>query len=181
MNKSKLSTRDLCIIAIFTAIIAALAQISVPTPYGISMTMQTFAIPLAGIVAGAKRGAIATLIYIFLGAIGIPVFAGFTGGMGIVFGMSGGFILSFPVLALIAGIAESKNNKVWLVSGLFIGAVINFLCGMIWFSVVTSSNLRTAFMLSALPFIPTEIIKIVLVIVLGRQIKKSLIKEKVLV
>ena len=180
MNKLKFSVRDLCFIGIFTAIITVVSQLSIPMPYGVPITLQTFVIPLSGIVLGAKKGTVSTLIYVLLGAIGVPVFAGYTGGMGIVLGMTGGFILSFPVMALTAGIGERKNNVIWLVSGLVVGSVINYICGMFWFSFVMSSDLKTAFAACVLPFIPTAIIKIVLVAILGRQIKRVLVQGRVL-
>jgi len=180
MDKKKLSTRDLCFIGIFTAIIVVLAQISIPMPYGVPMTLQTFAIPLAGIVLGAKKGTLSTVVYVLLGAIGVPVFAGFTGGLGIVIGPTGGFILSFPIMALTAGIGANKGNKIWLVLGLLVGSVINYLCGMLMFSLVTASDLTTAFVACVLPFIPTAIIKAVLAGVLGVNIKNVLVKGRVL-
>ncbi len=180
MNTKKLSIQDLCYIGIFTAIIAVSAQISIPMPYGVPITLQTFTIMLAGIVLGTRNGTISALTYILLGAIGAPVFAHFTGGFGIVFGATGGFILSFPLMALAAGIGESKNNRLYLVFGLFAGVIINYLFGMLYFTVIMSSNIKTAFIACILPFIPADIIKIGLVTVLGKSLKRALAKNKVL-
>lgn len=176
MQKQKISTRDLCYIGIFTAIIVGLAQISIPMPYGVPMTMQTFAIPLAGIVLGAKRGTLVAVVYVLLGAMSVPVFAGFSGGLGIVLGPTGGFILSFPIMAFTAGIGAEKGSRIWLAFWLVAGAVINYLCGMIMFSVVMASDMKTAFIACVLPFIPTAIIKIVLSGVLGVKLKSVLDK-----
>ncbi|MDR0519886.1 MAG: biotin transporter BioY [Clostridiales Family XIII bacterium] len=176
----KLSVYDMCLIGIFTAIICVLGWISIPMPYGVPMTLQTFAIPFAGVIIGAKRGTIATLIYVLFGAIGIPVFAGFTGGFGIIAGPTGGFIISFPLLALAAGLGADTGKKLWLALGLIIGAVINYIVGMIVFSAVTSSGLGGAFYACVLPFIPTAIIKIVLVAVLGLSVKNILIRGRLL-
>jgi len=180
MNTKNLSVRDICHMGVFTAIITVCAQLSIPMPYGVPMSLQTFAIPLAGVVLGAKKGILSTLIYVLLGAIGIPVFAGFTGGLGIVIGPTGGFILSFPIMALTAGIGEAKSGKIWLLFWLTLGAVINYLCGMLIFSLVMSSGLKTAFAVCVLPFFPMDIVKIVLVVVWGRMIKQMLVKSKVL-
>lgn len=180
MINNNLSTRDLCLSGIFTAIIAVLAQIFIPMPYGVPMTLQTFAIPFAGVVLGAKRGTLSTLIYVLLGAVGVPVFAGFTGGIGIVFGPTGGFILSFPVLALTAGIGADRNSKALLAFGLIIGPVINYLCGMLMFILVTSGDLKTAFFTCVLPFIPTAVIKTVLAGVLGIKVRSTLKKGRLL-
>ena len=181
MDTKILSVRDICSIGIFTAVITVCAQLSIPMPYGVPLTLQTFAIPLAGVILGAKKGAISTLIYILLGAAGIPVFAGFTGGLGIVIGPTGGFIFSFPLMAITAGVGESKSNRVWLVFWLVLGTALNYLCGMFFFSLVMSSSLKTAFAVCVLPFIPTGIIKIALVAVCGRMIKRALAESGVLI
>lgn len=178
--EKKLSTREITTIGIFTALIIIIGQISIPMPYGVPMTLQTFIIPLAGIVLGARKGFIATLIYVFLGLIGLPVFAGFTGGIGIVLGPTGGFILSFPIMALAAGIGSNKNNKLGILSGLLIGVLINYISGMIMFSFVTSSTIVMAFTVCVLPFIPTQILKIILLVLVGERMKMALLKERLI-
>ena len=115
------TAKDLCQTGIFTALIVVCSQLSIPMPAGVPMTLQTFIIPLAGIVLGAKRGTIATCIYVLLGAVGLPVFAGFAGGLGILFGMTGGFILSFPLMALFAGLGSRRDKKSMTILGLIIG------------------------------------------------------------
>ena len=75
MQKTNFKTLDLCMIGVVTAVIVIMAQISIPMPLGVPMTMQTFAITLAGIILGSKKGAVASLIYVLLGAVGVPVFA----------------------------------------------------------------------------------------------------------
>ncbi len=180
MHSTNLSVRDLCQIAIFTAIICVCAQISIPMPYGVPLTLQTFAIPLAGIILGMKKGTLSTLVYILIGAVGIPVFAGFKGGIGILAGATGGFILSFPLMTLMAGIAEARKTKTGLILCLLSGTLLNYLCGIFYFTLVMMSDVKTAFIACVLPFIPTDIIKIVLVAVLGTKLKKALIKSNVL-
>jgi len=180
MKNKNYSIRDLCYIGIFTAIIAVCAQVSIPMPYGVPLTLQTFAIPLAGVILGTKKGVIATLIYILLGAVGAPVFAGLTGGLGIIFGATGGFIFAFPIVAFMAGIGGSKNNRFLLSLCLTIGAAIMFACGMIVFSYITDTGLFASFVAVVLPFIPTEIIKIALVVVAGSAIKHAMMKNRLL-
>lgn len=111
MQKKHLKTFDLCMIGVITAVIVIMAQISIPMPLGVPMTMQTFAITLAGIVLGSKKGAITSLIYILLGAIGVPVFANFNGGYQLLVGPTGGFIISFPIMAYIIGLGIEYKNR----------------------------------------------------------------------
>jgi biotin transport system substrate-specific component len=142
------------------------------------MTLQTFAIPLAGVVLGRKNGTIAALVYILLGIAGVPVFAGFTGGIGMLFSKTGGFIISFPLMALTAGIGAKKNLvkfALWLTAG----SLINYISGLLVFSMVHFGNLGAAslwasFAMAVAPFIPTAVIKIIMVLVSGRAIKRAL-------
>ena len=174
MKNKTISTYDLCIMAVFTAIIAVMAQIVIPMPLGVPMTLQTLGIMLAGVLLGAKKAVIVTLVYILTGAIGAPVFQSLTGGLGTVFGPTGGFILSFPLLALSVGLGADQNNKLWLWSGLVIGVAINYLCGVIYFSLYTSNDLITSFTACVLFFIPTDLIKILTAGLLGLKIRRRL-------
>lgn len=180
MKKTKLSVQDMCMIGVSTAIIAIMAQISIPMPAGVPLTMQTFAITLIAIVLGAKNSALATLIYVLLGAIGIPVYAGLVGGVAKLVGPTGGFLFSFPIMALIIGIGADRyrKNKAWLVVGIVAGTVINYICGVLWFCFVTwtaestiAGSLVTAFSACVLPFIPTAILKAVLAVAVGLPVR----------
>jgi len=179
MKAKQIPIKDLCMMAVFTAILAVMAQIIIPMPYGVPMTLQTLAILLAGIMLGSKRGTISTLVYVLLGAVGAPVFAGFTGGLGIVFGPTGGFILSFPLLAFAAGYGAEKNNKLWLWGGIIAGVMINYLCGLIYFSIYTSNDFITSFTVCVLVFIPTDIIKILIAGLFGVKVRKLLLQRSV--
>jgi len=176
MTKQSFKIQELCMIGVVTTIICIMAQISIPTPFGLPFTMQTFAIALAAIILGARKGTISTFIYILLGGIGLPVFSHFTGGYQCLVGPNGGFILSFPLLALIAGIGMKYYTK-WkwsLLLGLILGTTCTLLCGTLMFSYITKSSFFVAFMTCGLPFLPGELIKICLVSILGPSIKKRI-------
>ena len=179
MKNRVLTIHDTCHVGIFVAIIAACSLISIPTFIGVPMTLQTFAIPLAGVVLGVKKGMLATVVYILLGAVGVPIFANFTGGIGVIFGRTGGFILSFPLMALAAGIGALKG-KIWLTTWLVVGAVVNYFCGLLMFSYITSIGWAAAFPLVVVPFLPADALKIVMVVVLGPIIKYALVKNGLL-
>jgi len=186
-NEKNKSIRDICFIAIFTAIIAVFAQVSIPMPAGVPFTLQTFIIPLAGIILGSKKGTLAVVIYVILGAAGIPVFSQQTGGIACLFGRTGGFILSFPLMALCTGIfSDISSNKILRVryfliaAGLVIGSAINYTCGMMMFSFVTSCGLKDAFVFCVLPFIPTAVLKIIIAGILGENIRRILKKGRIL-
>ncbi|MGX7024286.1 biotin transporter BioY [Vagococcus hydrophili] len=175
MNTFK--TAQISRIGLFTALTIVMSQISIPMPYGVPMTMQTFIIPLIALLLGKKEGTLVAIIYIILGMVGLPVFAGFTGGLGIVLGPTGGFILSFPIMAFCAGMASQKTSKVSIILWLATGFVLNFAIGMVYFSMMTSNSLEVAFTACVLPFIPTSIIKIGLIIVLEKKLRSLVLKR----
>jgi len=177
-TKPNLTPRELCYISIFVAIIAACAQIAVPQPGGVPFTLQAWAVALAGLVLGAKKGAIAAIIYALLGAIGAPVFANFSGGFGVILSPTGGFILSFPILAFLAGLGAKKDSLPWIVSGLTLGTVINFACGMLYFSWVTSLSLPVSFGYAVAPFIISGVVKIIALPFISKSIKTALRKAR---
>lgn len=178
MTKSKLSVQDVCTIGLCTAVISVLAQISIPMPLGVPMTMQTFAITLSAIILGPKKGAAAALIYMLLGTAGVPVFSNFRGGYQILFGPTGGFILSFPLMAYIIGLGAEKfrNVKAKFIACLALGTAINLLFGLLMFCLLTGSDIQTGLTATVLPFIPVSIIKAVLASAIGLQIQRRLVR-----
>ena len=168
--------QDLCYIALFVALIAVLSQISIPLPGGVPLTLQTFVIPLAGILIGAKRGTIAAVVYVLLGAVGAPVFANFSGGFGVILGPTGGFLLSFPLMAAAAGLGAKQGGQAALLFGLILGALLNYAVGTLWFVLMTGNTVEAALVACVLPFIPTAIIKVILADVLGLRCKTLLLR-----
>ena len=180
LQKSKLSTRELCYIALFTALIAALSQISIPMPIGLPMTLQTFIIPLAGVILGAKLGTLSVIAYISLGVVGLPVFSGGGSGFGWLFGPTGGFLIGFPFYALCAGIGAKSQKHHFLILGLLFGMVITYLFGMLQFAFVTGQTIPRAFSVVVIQFLPTEIIKLIFVWILGKKIRNLLAQSGLL-
>lgn len=175
IKQSKLSVQDICIIAIMTAVTAVLAQISIPLPMMVPMTMQTFAVTLARILLGAKRGAVSMIIYLLLGAVGAPVFTGLKGGLQSLAGPTGGFLLSFPVMAYIIGKGiELRKKKGMFTLLLIVGTVSNYVVGVAMYCVVMESTVWTAVTACVLPFIPTAVIKAILAAALGLRLRDRL-------
>jgi biotin transport system substrate-specific component len=179
IKKLSLSIRDICFISVFTAVIAVSAQVAIPLPGGVPVTMQTFAVPLAGLILGAKKGTLAVVVYILLGMMGVPVFSAFRGGFGVIFGATGGFILTFPLIALLAGIASDINIK-FIPAGLVLGTAVNYAGGLLMFCAVTSSSIGEAFVLCVMPFILPDILKIILAGGIGISVRKILVRSKIL-
>ena len=158
------------------AVIAVMAQISIPMPLGVPMTMQTFAITLAAVVLGSKLSAIASLVYLALGAVGVPVLANFSGGFDKFVGPTGGFLISFPLMAYIIGLGVEHRNafKGAFVTAVIVGTVVNYVVGVAMFVVVAHSTIVVGITACVLPFIPTAIIKAVLACAIGLNLRKRI-------
>lgn len=168
-------TRDMVYIAIFAVLIAICSWISIPTT--VPFTLQTFAVFLAVGVLGGKRGTLSILIYLLLGAIGVPVFAGFTGGIGIVLGTTGGYIIGFLFSGLIMWAMEQLlGKKTWVLAlSMVLGLLVCYAFGTAWFMVVYAKQAGAVGLLTALgwcvfPFIIPDIIKIVLALVICKRL-----------
>ncbi len=176
MKTSKITLRELSQISMMAALIAISSQIIIPMPYGVPMTLQTLIIPMVGILLGAKNGTIATIIYILLGIVGLPVFANFGSGFTALFGPSGGFILSFPIMAYLAGISYDKKRLYFLFM-LIISVIINYALGVLYFSMVTDTSILLSITYCVTPFIPTTILKILFILFFGKSLKTTLLKH----
>lgn len=163
----RVKTADMVITAVFSALIAVFSMLSIPTPLGIPLTLQTFIIALAGFSLGSARGVTSVMVYIAVGAVGLPVFSGFQGGIGALFGTTGGFILGFIPFVWLCGMGCLKRTKL-LHS--FIGLFVCHLCGVLWFSIY-SDSIYTAFLASSLPYIAKDIISIVIAMPVSEKIR----------
>ncbi|MCL2619755.1 MAG: biotin transporter BioY [Defluviitaleaceae bacterium] len=169
--------RDMVQVGLFVAVIAVCAQISVPLAGGVPFTLQTFAIALTGLILGWKKGLVTVLIYILVGAVGVPVFAQFMGGLGVLFGPTGGFILAFPLLSLAAGLAGRKNNPlVWAVV-ITVATGFMLFIGGVFFAIYQNTTLAHALTVTVSPFIISSIIQIGLVVAAGKVLRHAIVKS----
>ncbi len=159
------NTRDMVLIALFTALTAVCAQITVPA--AVPFTLQTLAVFLAGSILGLKKGTASVLIYILLGAVGIPVFSNFTCGAAAILGPTGGYIIGFIAITVITGFFKSRfPGKLWLTAlGMAIGLIVCYFIGTVWFIVVYNStkggmSVLNALSLCVFPFLPFDAAKI---------------------
>lgn len=172
-------TYDMAYIAVFAVLIAICSWISIPMT--VPFTLQTFAIFLAVGVLGGRRGTLAVVVYVLLGAIGIPVFAGFSGGLGIIMNNTGGYIIGFIFSALIMWLMESLfGRKLWVQAvSMALGLLACYAVGTAWFMFVyirTSGavGLSTVIGWCVIPFIVPDIVKIVLALGLCNTLRRPL-------
>ncbi len=168
---TKLKTKDLTLMGLMTAFISVSAQIAIPLGM-VPFTLQTTLILMAGLILGSRRGLITCIIYMLVGAIGIPVFAGFSGGLDTIFLQTGGFIMSFPLMAYVAGKFSELSNKMYMhYIGSLLGVVLNFIVGCAYFMYVTEMDLMASLSYTVLPFIFTSLIQIVIAVTFSKKIK----------
>ena len=173
-NGKKISIYDMAEAAVFAAVIAVSAQIQFPLPSGVPVTLQTLAVALCGYCLTIRMGMSAILVYILIGLVGAPVFSGFTGGVAVLFGKTGGFIIGFVFLVFACGAAsEAEKKSVRIVFGL-IGLILCHLVGTLWYAFLTESSVLSAAVLVSLPFILKDAICVVSAVFLSPRLKSAI-------
>jgi biotin transport system substrate-specific component len=175
--KSKTTTSDIAFISLSVALMAICSWISIPLT--VPVTLQTFAIFTAAGLLGLKRGTLAVLVYILLGAAGLPVFSGFKGGFGILIGNTGGYIIGFIFSAIAVGLFTKLFGKKIpvLVLSMTAGLLICYLFGTAWFMYVYAKNtgavgLSAVLYWCVIPFIIPDTVKIILAVIVVNRISK---------
>jgi len=168
-------TKRLTSTALMAALCCVIAPISIPIG-AVPVSLSLLAIYITATLSGIGQGAAAVGIYIALGALGLPVFAGYTGGFERIAGMTGGFIIGYlPCALVIALITSGDKIPFWRYPvGMMLGTLVCYICGALWFSVVTQTGFRNAIAVSVLPFVPLDVIKIAAASLLCPRIKKAL-------
>ncbi|MEA2087118.1 MAG: biotin transporter BioY [Candidatus Caldatribacteriota bacterium] len=170
---SKINIRQMTLISLFAALTAVGAFISIPL-YPVPLTLQTLFTLLAAMTLGSVMGASSQIIYVMLGVIGLPVFAGFKAGIGILFGPTGGFLFGFIISAYVIGkIIEAKKEKnffYYFLAGLS-GMAIIYITGITQLSLVTGIGVKKALMVGMFPFLPGDILKIIAASFIASKLK----------
>lgn len=179
MNRTKLQM--MIVTALFAAIIGILAQVTIPLPL-VPITGQTLAIGLAATILGSRYGALSSILYIVIGAVGIPVFAQMTAGLGVVFGPTGGFLVGFIPATYIIGLYLEKTS--FTVKNAFIanviGMFITLIFGTVWLKVIANLTWTAAFLGGFAPFFIVGLIKAFLAGWIGVLVRKRLQSANVL-
>lgn len=173
MNKVK----QLAVIGLMSAILCIVGPLTLMLPFSpIPISLCTLAIYFVVYTFGIRIGLISTAIYILIGFVGLPVFSGFTGGVGKLLGPTGGYLLGYLLLALIFGLfADKYSTNRWLcLLGMIIGTICCYLLGTLWLSFQTSMGFLAALASGVLPFIPFDCVKMVIALVAGTNIRKRL-------
>ena len=176
------ATRDLVYIALMAVIIAACAWLQIP--FGqINFTMQTFGVFLAVGLLGGKSGTLSVIVYLLLGALGAPVFSGFTGGIAKLAGPTGGYLVGFIFAALVYwGVTKLfGDGPVPAVAGMILGNAVCYAFGTVWFTAVTGKySFPAALSVCVVPYVVPDLCKIALAYVLTLILRDRLRAEHIL-
>lgn len=171
-----MKTRLLILTSLFAALTAVGALIAFPLPFSpVPVTLQILFTLMAGIVLGSKYGALSQLVYLVLGGIGLPVFAGGQGGLHALVGPTSGYLWGFVLAAFLIGlIAERFSSFGMDLFAMIIGLVVIYSLGMLGLHFIAGLSLSKAFFLGVTPFIPGDLVKMVVVAIVNRQIRQRI-------
>lgn len=175
-ERSGIDTTDITLTALYSALIAVCSWISVPA--AVPFTMQTFAVFVTVGVLGGKRGTYSVLLYLLLGAAGLPVFAGFTGGVGHLFGATGGYIIGFLFSAIVMWLMEAGlgRSSIVLIASMAAGLLVCYIFGTVWFVTLYTKESGSVSVMTALgwcvfPYVIPDALKIALAAWLTRRLR----------
>ena len=169
--KSVSKIKEMTVVALFVAIMAIVSQISIPMPSAVPFTVQMLAIAFFGYFLGVKRGMIGIFLYIAIGAVGAPVFAGFKGGFYVLLGPSGGFIWGFAVMVLICALFARTRGAIIL--GILSVLICHFV-GVLQYSFVAGISLWVSFIVVSLPYVLKDILFIPVAYLLYKRMSKAI-------
>ena len=179
-TKSRSSLYPLAMTAVLAALMAVTAPFSVaigPIP----LSFCTLIIYLAGYLLGGRRAAAATLAYILLGAVGMPVFSGFSAGLGVLAGPTGGYVVGYLPLAALSGLAVSRfpRSRALQLLGMAGGTAVLYALGTAWYCVQSGTPLVPALAACVLPFLPGDLLKMLAVMAVGPVLRDRLVRAGV--
>ena len=179
-----MKTRDITVMAICTALMCVLSPLSIPLTGGVPISLATFVVMVFGVVLKQNKTVIVVALYLIIGLIGIPVYGSFTSGASILFGMTGGYLFGYVILGYITGLFSSisknkdkKTRNLYLIGGMVFGTVVLYLVGTIYFMKFTGMDLASSMAACVIPFIPGDIIKMVITLVISPRLETIVDKK----
>ena len=173
VDNQKIRTKQMVLIALMTAVTCVLGPLSIPLPFSpVPISLTNFAIFLAIFVLGMKSGTISFIIYLLLGAVGVPVFSSFRGGLQVLAGPTGGYLIGFIFLALIMGFALDHFDRklVPTIIGMIIGMVVCYAFGTVWLAKLLSLSFKEGLMMGVIPYLAGDVAKIIIAAIVGPKL-----------
>lgn len=177
----RVTTKELVLAGMFAAVLTVISQISIPMPTGVPITIQVFGITLVGVILGWRLGLLATVSYILLGAVGLPVFANFHGGLGSLLNFTGGYIWTWPIMVVFCGIRPKTQNKLLNTGLIFVCSLIGLavnetIGGLQWAALSGDMSAWGVLTYSLVAFIPKDIVLTILAVAIGLPLRKLISK-----
>lgn len=173
VDNQKIRTKQMVRIALMTAVTCVLGPLSIPLPFSpVPISLTNFAIFLAIFVLGMKSGTISFIIYLLLGAVGVPVFSSFRGGFQVLAGPTGGYLIGFIFLALIMGFALDHFDRklVPTIIGMIIGMAVCYAFGTVWLAKLLSLSFKEGLMMGVIPYLAGDAAKIIIAAIVGPKL-----------
>ena len=181
MEDKKITTYQMAVTALMAAVLCVIGPLSVPIG-AIPISLSNFVISLTVWLLGPKFGTLSVAIYLALGAVGMPVFSGYGGGLAKLAGPTGGYLIGYLAMALIGGlfVEKSKGNPVVSGIGLVLGVAVSYVFGTAWFVFQMGCELSYAMAVCVYPFIAFDLAKVIVACVIGALLRKRLTQAGVL-
>lgn len=179
MQDKKINIKELTIIGLMTAIICILGPLSIPIPFSVvPISFTNLAIYFTVFILGWKKGTISYLIYLLIGLVGVPVFSGFGAGFGKLFGPTGGYLIGFIFMSLIAGymIEKFPGKKYMYLIGMTAGLLVAYTMGTLWLSYQLDLSIKEGLFMGVIPYLPGDVLKIVAALIIGPVLRNTLRK-----
>ena len=175
-KKKSFTTFQMALIAVMAAITCILGPLSIPIPVSpVPISLTNLAIYLTVCLLGWKFGTISYLIYLLIGIAGLPVFSSFSSGFAKLLGPTGGYLIGFIPMAIIAGIVIDKfTNRGIQILGMIVGTAICYAFGTAWFCFQSGYTVGAALAVCVIPFIPADLCKMVIAMIIGPMVRKRL-------
>lgn len=176
-GKKKISIRDMVMVALMAALTCILAPLSIaigPVPISLTNLVVYFSV----ILLGKRYGTLSYIVYLLIGLVGLPVFSKFQGGVAILVGPTGGYIIGFIFMAIIAGIFVERfdGNRFMYAVGMVLGTLVVYAFGTAWFCYIMDMGVMKALSLCVFPFVLVDLGKIILAVIIAPKMKR-LIKK----
>ena len=174
-KKKQISTSTMAVVALMTAVVCVLAPFSIPVGV-VPISLTTFGLYLAVRILGGKKGICVCLLYLIMGFVGLPVFSGFAGGPAKLLGPTGGYLIGYLLLTVIAGFFVDKfpGKKGFCLLGYILGTAACYLLGTLWLAVLMEIGFGAALLIGVAPFLPGDVVKIVVALWLGEIVSYAL-------
>ena len=174
-----MKTKRIALIGLMTAVICMLGPVSFPLPISpVPISLGVLGVLLSTYLLGMKWGTVSCLVYLLIGLVGLPVFTGFSGGLGKVLGPTGGYMIGYIFLSLIAGFFTGKWPTKWPMHlvGMVAGTAVMYLFGTLWLGYLMKCSFMEALWMGVIPYIPADLVKIAIALGLGGLIRRQLMK-----